>query len=143
MCITKYKGGRQRLPESTIKAIHEFYNTAGIKLPDKKLVTKKSGLPTSILDKSITVLHHQFNKHNPERQVGIATFYKHRPRHVKTQRQAKYRGCLCEYCENITLKLKVVNGQLSTVNAPTIRSIYHISNITMCEKESTTELNNP
>lgn len=80
-------------------------------------------------------LHQHFNQSHPEGQVSYAKFAMLRPSHVKTKQQAKYNGCLCEYCEKIHLQLNSVNAQLSTLKseAPHVKDIYHLTNITLCE----------
>ncbi len=130
----KHITGRPRLPQSSIKLIHNFYET---KLPDKKLVSKKTGKSASLLDRPIGKLFDEFKKTNPDISVGAAKFYKHRPRHVRTMKQAKYRGCLCEYCGNITLKLKVINFHLNTVQSHTlmIKDHYELAHKTLCSRE--------
>ena len=41
--------------------------------------------------------------------VSAAMFYRCRPRNVKSKMQAKYVGCLCEYCENLQLNIEAIN----------------------------------
>lgn len=117
-----------------MKVVEDFYETVANQLPDKKLVSKKSGKPTSIMDCSVTKAYQQFKLLNPRIKISLSKFFLLRPLHIKTQKEANYRGCLCEYCENITLKLKVINTHLAAVKVPPIKDIYHFASITMCDK---------
>lgn len=130
----KHQAGRKKLQRSIVKVVEDFYETVANQLPDKKLVSKKSGKPTSIMDCSVTKAYHQFKLLNPQIKISLSKFFLLRPLHIKTQKEANYRGCLCEYCENITLKLKVINAHLAAVKVPPIKDIYHFASITMCDK---------
>ena len=55
-----------------------------------------------------------------------------RPVHVKDKSGAKYEGCLCEYCENISLKVQAINK----LQPGTFRNEYDLAACTMCEKPS-------
>ena len=47
--------------------------------------------------------------------------------------KAKLVGCLCEYCTNLQLKLKVINTHQSAKQAETIPNLYSLCNITLCK----------
>ena len=49
---------------------------------------------------------------------------------MKTKAQAKYVGCLCEYCENLQLKIEAINH----VKPGTFKDLYELSHSTMCAK---------
>ena len=95
----------------------------------------------SIMEHSITQLHVKFNKANPENQVCASSFYDNRPRHVKTKREAKYVGCLCEYCENIELKIACINRHIP--GARVFKDVYSISNSTLCSKQPHQKFHHP
>ncbi|XP_072015462.1 LOW QUALITY PROTEIN: uncharacterized protein [Amphiura filiformis] len=45
---TKFTAGRSKLPEETRKLVQDFYEAEAQAIPDKKLVSKKTGKPTSL-----------------------------------------------------------------------------------------------
>ena len=85
------------------------------------------------MDRSITLLHEQYNKTYPDKRVSASTFYSLRPKHVHTRKQAKYNSCLCEYCENILLKSCVLATHLPE-HKHHFRIVYSSSNRTLCAK---------
>ena len=92
------------------------------------------------MDHTIAQLHAKFNKAHPENQVCASIFYKYRPRYVKTKKEAKYIiGCLCEYCENIELKVLCINRHMPGI----FKDVYDISASTMCRKESNQKFHHP
>ena len=142
--IQKAKEGRagsRQLPATTTKLVQEFFEANSNKLPDKKFVSKKTGKPRHIMDHTIAQLHTKYNIAHPQNKVGASSFYAHRPKHVKTKREANYIGCLCEYCENIELKVKCINH--NTSGPRSIKDVYGISNSTMCPKQSGQPFHHP
>ncbi|XP_072172303.1 uncharacterized protein [Diadema setosum] len=130
------KQGRPKVNLETVKQVHEFYEVNSSEMPDKRLVSKKTRKPRRIIDTSIAILHEQYNKTYPDQQVCSSSFYALRPKHVSTKRQAKYHGCLCEYCENLQLKLEV----LANVK---LRTVYDVANATLCPKPSASAFHRP
>ena len=69
--------------------------------------------------------------------MSLAAFCKLRPKYVLTQKHQKLFQCLCEYCENVKLKLTSLNklveqsGRLDLK----INDIYEAVDETMCKKE--------
>ena len=125
--------GRKSITLETIKLIQEYYEKNSNPLPEKKLVSKKTLKPCTILQ-----LYEQYQKEHPGHKVSSGVFFTHRPNHVKTKSQAKYIGCLCEYCENIALKLKVINQ----LQPDTFRDDYKVTSATMCPKPVDAAFNN-
>ncbi|PIK36573.1 hypothetical protein BSL78_26595 [Apostichopus japonicus] len=134
----RYSAGRKRVSLSTIEDIQHYYEISSNELPDKKFVGKKSGKPRYIMDRSLKESHQLYNKCYPDGQVSFSTFSKLRPSHVKTKQQAKYSGCLCEYCENIQLKINSANAQLSAIDAHSqhVKDPYALTSFTLCEKST-------
>ena len=62
--------------------------------------------------------------------VTAATFYRCRPRNVKSKVRVKYVGCLCEYCENLQLKIEAIN----CIKPGTFKETYELPHSTMCPK---------
>ena len=136
LSIAKQKArGRKCITLGTIKLIQCFYEENSNPLPDKKLVSKKTMKPRHI----ISQLYQQYLKEHPSHKFSSGVFFAHRPTHVKTKAQAKYIGCLCEYCENIYLKLKVINQ----LQPGTFKDEYGLVSATMCDKPVGSKFNHP
>ena len=129
----KSRGGRKKVPQDTINAIHEFYEQNSNQLPDKKLVSKKTMKPRYVMDVTTAVLYKHYTQANPDKPVCPSLFYKHRPKHVRYKQQAKYIGCLCEYCENVALKIQVIKQIQPSIN---IKTGYDLVNKTLCAKRA-------
>ena len=97
----RHVAGRKATSRSTVKIIHNFYEDNSTPLPDKKYVSKKTHKPRHILKCTIGQLYQRFKIERPSHKVLSGIFFANRAAHVKTKAQAKYNGCLCEYCENI------------------------------------------
>ena len=132
--------GRKRIRLETIQLIQAFYEENSSPLPDKKLVSKKTQKPRHIMRCTISQLYSQYQKTHPDHKVSSGVFFAHRPRHVRTRSQAKYIGCLCEYCENIFLKIKVLN-QLQPGGI--FKDEYSLVSATMCQKSVGARFHNP
>lgn len=137
----RFRAGRKSISASTVKQVEAFYERHSKQLPDKKLVSKKTNKARSILDKTLTELHFKYNQTNPNQQVSLSSFAALRPHHVKTKQQAKYVGCLCEYCENVQLKVNAINVHLSAISArgEHVKDIFQLSNITLCPKSDSAD----
>ena len=85
-----------------------------------------------VMDCTIAQLYEHYTKAHPEHPVSATTFYMQRPVHVKDKPGAKYVGCLCEYCENISLKVQAINK----LQPGTFRNEYDVAACTMCKKPS-------
>lgn len=96
---------------SAVKQVEAFYERHANKLPNKELVSRKTGEARYILDKPLRALLSEYNQTNPDQQVSFSSFVALCPRHVKTKQQAKYVVCLCEYCENSQLKVNAINAK--------------------------------
>ena len=118
----------------TKRTVQKFYELNSIELPDKKSVSRKSLKKTRILEKPIKALHASFLRENPGIKVGLTSFFKLRPTYVRKVGDIKFRGCLCEYCENITLKLKTLNRacDLQLQKDFKINDIHDLVSLTMC-----------
>ena len=131
--------GRKSITLETIKLIQEYYEKNSNPLPEKKLVSKKKLKPRHIFKCTISQFYEQYQKDHPGHKVSSGVFFTHRPTHVKTRSQAKYIGCLCEYCENVALKLKVINQ----LQPGTFTDDYKVTSATMCSKPVDATFNNP
>ena len=130
--------GRPQVTLSVMRTIAQCYEDYSTQLPDKKRVSKKTGLPTKILDRPIDQVWKQFMERNPDLRVCRSLFYRSRPSHIKSPTQAKYRGCLCDYCQNINLKLQIMNQHLQEKgkSEKKITDHRHVAALTVCVKEN-------
>ncbi|XP_033098535.1 uncharacterized protein LOC117102392 [Anneissia japonica] len=75
-------------------------------------------------------------RENPNIKIGLKKFYELRPSHIKTVGTMKYRGCLCEYCTNIDLKVTAINNIAHRWNMPSpLQGVYDVARLSMCLKE--------
>lgn len=67
-------------------------------------------------------------------KVSFAVFKRHRPANILSFTSHKYVECLCEYCENVDLKLKALN--VTTPPHLRIQDRYGASCLTLCQREN-------
>lgn len=102
-------------------------------LPHKKTVSKQTGLQKQILQKSMKSTYSAWQNENPNMKLCFSKFCTLRPSHILPYVKAHLNQCLCEYCENMDLKLKVINQVVQAKNLDCeIRDRYHASDITIC-----------
>jgi hypothetical protein len=120
---------KERMKE---KEIVEFFNSAATTLPSKKNVSKKSGVASSVLQKPLQELHKEFLD-TTGHQVSFAHFAFCRPQHIRPARRNFLRQCLCEYCENVSLKVNAVNRLAARMNNRCrIRHAFHAVDLVTC-----------
>ena len=115
---------------------HFESETMSTVIPDKKSV-KKDMKQRHVLQTSLHNSWKEWNQANPTKTMSFMTFCRLRPKHVLTQKNRKLYQCLCEYCENVKLKLKALNSTADQENVKDLKILneYDAVNITMCEKE--------
>ena len=115
--------------------ISNFLESMSHPLPDKKHVSKKTGKHSAVLTKPLKDLHAHFIESGAG-DVSFAQFTKCRPAHIHTSQKAHLRTCLCKYCANVELNLKVVNAMAARVNNNCrIRHVYHAVDIVTCGRQ--------
>ena len=97
----KHRPGRKAVPDTTVKEVHIFYEENSNTMPDKKLVSKRTGKATSFLYGPIVKLYKKFCKEHPHVKISLAKFFQLRPKNVKPMGKTQVVGCLCEYCEDV------------------------------------------
>lgn len=124
---------KQRKLESEVSA---YMETVSNPLPDKKLVSKKTGKSASVMPKPLKDVHADFLQ-STGHKISFSQFAKCRPANIRTARQSHLRMCLCEYCANVELKLRVVNSTAARLsNNCRIRHIYHAIDIITCGRQA-------
>ncbi|XP_022107155.1 uncharacterized protein LOC110988172 [Acanthaster planci] len=121
------------LMQDTKDLVVNYYKQNSVELPDQKTISKKTLQKTRVLEMPIPNLYKQFKNDHPNEKVGKSTFYKLRPKYIKTVGSIKFRGCLCDYCENVKLKLKAVKSKMT---------LEELSSITLCQKGKDQKYNN-
>ncbi|XP_041372135.1 uncharacterized protein LOC121385498 [Gigantopelta aegis] len=113
-----------------------FFEEVSCPLPEKKLVSKKTGKCASVLSMPLTDLHTKFVEESGK-NISFSHFAKCRPSNVRPMRQATLRQCLCEYCTNVELKLHTINKLAIRVdNNCRVRHVYHAVDIITCDREN-------
>lgn len=113
-----------------------YMETVSHPLPDKKLVSKKTGKSASVMPKPLKDLHADFLQ-STGHNISFSQFAKCRPAHIRTARQSRLRLCLCEYCTNVELKLRTVKSTAARIsNNSRIRHIYHAIDIITCGRQA-------
>lgn len=120
--------------EAEATAFLEFSASA---LPEKKLVSKKTGRGAAVLTRPMKDLYDDFKESEAmTTPISFSHFAKCRPTHIRLMRQSQLRQCLCEYCTNAELKIRAVNGIAARMNnACRIRHVYHAVDIITCGRE--------
>lgn len=117
------------------ESVSNFYESEAVIVPDKKAVNKKLE-KTQVLPISIVTAWSKWKEENPGKQLSFDKFQKLRPKTVKTQKYRKLYQCLCEYCENVKLKLQAVNRLADRCDQPDLKlsSEFLAVNATLCPK---------
>ena len=107
------------------KEVKDFYSSSATLLPPKKLVSKKTGMASAVLCKPLAGLHKEFTE-STGNKISYSHFAKCRPAYIRPARQNSLRQCLCEYCENVSLKIRAVNCIAAKINNNCrVRHPYH------------------
>lgn len=120
-----------QIPAETRDTVQRFYQDNATTLPDKKFVSKRTKKACAFLTMTVRGLFAKFQKENPAMKVGLSTFAALKPTHVKHRHLITYRGCLCEYCQNVELKMAAIN---KLANHSIFKDIYDFNAATLCER---------
>ena len=125
------------MPQATKNRVWEFYEDNSVELPDQKGVSKKTLNKSRVLEMPVRSLHKKYLKEHPQYKVGLTSFFQLGPQHIQKIGDVKFRGCLCEYCGNATLKLRVLNNACSAQKKTSAKvdGISKAVALTMCPKE--------
>jgi hypothetical protein len=129
------KRRRDAVVETVAIQIQNFWTSEGIShvVPLKKRV--KKGHPLHVLDCNYTQAFQQFRKSFPAIQIGYVKFIEMKPFYVRHMKAIERSVCCCMKCENIKLKLKVLNAQVSTLSTDKdlrISTVHDLSKMTLC-----------
>ena len=121
---------RQKRHVDTVHEVSTFLESEAVTLPDKKLVSRKTGLAKSVLQKPLEELHKKYQETGG--QASFSMFAKCRPQHVRRMIISHLDQCLCEDCGNCRLKILTVN-RIAGIHCR-IRSVYHAVALSTCEE---------
>ena len=115
-------------------SLDRFFERQSIELPGLKTVSKRTGKQKKLLDRPLKQVHQTYKEMNTG-TVAFSTFAERRPRHIIPYAKTKMVGCLCEYCENVNIKLEVINR--AAVGHPDckIPDKYSMVEFTMCGRQ--------
>ena len=124
---------KKRKLEAEVSA---YMETVSHPLPDRKLVSKKTGKSASVMPKPLKDLHADFLQ-STGHNISFSQFARCRPANTRTARQSRLRFCLCEYCTNVELKLRIVNSTAARISYNSrIRHVYHAIDIITCGRQA-------
>ena len=109
--------------------VKTFFEGEAVPLPNKKQVSKKSGLPSFVLQKPLTDCYKDFKDRGA--QTSFSKFVKCRPKNVRQMAATGLNQCLCEYCVNADLKIQTYNKLVNSHQR--IHHIYHAVSLSTCE----------
>ena len=81
-------------------------------------------------------MYSDWKAENPNTKLSKSKFCQMRPPNVKSQNNRKLIQCLCEYCENVSLKLNAFNKLATKRNKSEIRlrDKFEAVNMILCNK---------
>ncbi|KAJ8043450.1 Reticulocyte-binding protein 2-like a [Holothuria leucospilota] len=131
----RYRNAR-KLDEQVKATVTNFFEDQAVLVADKKAISRKTMKKTAVLQEPVVELFKQFRKKYEHIKIGFSSFSSLRPIHVKTVKFSKLRGCLCEYCTNISLKLTVLNQLCIQHNMATnkLKNEFVACDKTLCPK---------
>ena len=88
--------------------------------------------PKKVPDRPIEKLYRIMVKEQPDVNVSVSTFYRHRPKHILPVDEAPLLQCLCEICPNPMKKAKDV---LNKYMGEKIQNRSELINATLCQYE--------
>ena len=139
---TRRKRRRDALTTDEEISVKEFYKSDNISatIPDKKSV-KKDLEEAHVMNMSLDTAYTKWKSQNPEKKLSKDKFIKLRPKNVKTQKHRRLFQCLCEYCENVKLKITVVNRLAEKAKLPDLKlkNEYEAVDAVRCPKQEETE----
>ena len=111
------------------------YNS--INVPNVKSI-KKDLKPKFVLQKSVKHVYDDWRTRFPDKKLSFSKFASLKPTDVKPQSQRSLLQCLCEYCENVRLKLVCVNKLAVRANTglSLLKDVYKTVDMCLCEKEN-------
>ena len=134
--LTIRRKWRQGIAENVVKLIQQFYQENSTPRPDERSVSKRTNFQRRDLDKTGRELFKTFKKDNQNISISFSSFWNHRPAYIKPLTKKPHISCLCEYCTNIELKIKLFNEIARTKQVDTIQSKYHLNTLMLCPTNS-------
>nr|XP_054762358.1 uncharacterized protein LOC129268919 [Lytechinus pictus] len=125
------------IPNEVKVMVRSFYEDEATQLPNKKNVSKKTLRSSAVLQRPISSLFKEFKQANPEVEIKKSSFFMLRPKHIKPMGFSTLRGCLCEWCRNIHLKVSTINAlcaKFTSSSSCRLKDEFFASNLSLCPK---------
>ncbi|CAC5367851.1 unnamed protein product [Mytilus coruscus] len=129
---------KDTISKDTTDSVNKFLmrEDISINVPNIKAMKANTEDHQFVLQKSMTEIYSDWKAENQNTKLSKSKFLKMRPKNVKLQNQRKLIQCLCEYCENVNLKITAFNNFAVRKNQQhlRIRDKYEAINMILCEK---------
>ena len=122
-----------------IREIQDTYRSSEVSRTLPTMRNVKSDLKERrVMEVTVNRAYDIWKKKSPQTDVSLSSFQKLSPEDVLLQRRTRLIQCLCEYCTDIMLKLKVLNQVASACNLPGCKIVdkYELIANTVCPKEN-------
>ncbi|CAC5391095.1 unnamed protein product [Mytilus coruscus] len=109
---TEQKQRKDTISKDTTDSVNKFLvrEDISINVPNIKAMKANTEDHQFVLQKSMTEIYSDWKAENQNTKLSKSKFLKMRPKNVKLQNQRKLIQCLCEYCENVNLKITAFNN---------------------------------
>ena len=118
--------------------VQAFYlrDDVSTQLPNKRDVSKKTLLAKRVMNRAIVSAFKLWKEENLQSKLSFSKFAALRPKHIVTRNKRRREQCLCEYCENVNLKICQINKLAVTMECPEakLQDVYDASSVTLCRK---------
>ena len=135
---TEQKQRKDTISKDTTDSVNKFLvrEDISINVPNIKAMKANTEDHQFVLQKSMTEIYSDWKAENQNTKLSKSKFLKMRPKNVKLQNQRKLIQCLCEYCENVNLKITAFNNFAVRKNQQhlRIRDKYEAINMILCDK---------
>ncbi|XP_071122434.1 uncharacterized protein [Mytilus edulis] len=121
---------KDAIEETVLEKVKDFYMRpeASTVLPDISKVIKGKNVYT--LEKTLKQTHRDFLEQNQDTHIGFSKFFSLKPPNVKTYSNTPLQQCICEYCANVSLKIKTLKHKIKSFP----ENKYEAVNKTLCPK---------
>ena len=114
------------------KEVKDFYQRMATDLPSMK--STKNGKSVAVLSQTLENLHAEYQETTGS-EISRSQFCKFRPNNIRPAKKSLLNQCLCEYCQNVNLKLEVLNKLSVRHNTQSqIKHCHDGVNLVTCDK---------
>ena len=133
--VTDTKVRKDAVPSEVCDSINKFYLREDVSSSVPNVKAAGDGTSKHVLLGSLNATYQKWQSENPEIRLSACKFGALRPKRVFLQKKQKLLQCLCEYCENVNIKIKALN-KIGEKAEPQIKlgDKYNAVAISMCPK---------